>query len=88
LGALVGGVAESASAVEPVPYPHNLASPAARAGGHRVCPPGHLAPRDLSARLADEFRYGRHAKRSTRVSSETVVVQPWGAFLESRLCNC
>jgi hypothetical protein len=87
LGGLVGGVAESVSAVEPVKYPHNLAAPAARAGGHRVCPPGQLAPRDLSARLADEFRHRRHVERSTRVSSETVVVQPLRILSRIRLCN-
>jgi hypothetical protein len=73
--ALVGGVAEPGSAVAPVKYPDNLAAPAARAGRHRVYLPGHLAPRDPSARLADEFRHGRHVERSTRFSSETVVVQ-------------
>ena len=56
---------------QPVQDAHKLAAPTARAGGHRVRPPGDAAARDLAARLADEFRDGHHVRVHTRVSFES-----------------
>jgi len=68
-------------APQPVPYAHNLAASPARAGGHRVRPPGHSAPADLSARLADELCHGRHGRGPTRPSVESIVEVPQFASL-------
>jgi hypothetical protein len=71
--ALVAEAVDPLSAPQPVPYPHDLAAPAARAGGHRVRPPGHFAPSDLPARLADELCHRRHVKGTTRPTVESIV---------------
>src|SRR5918999_2566841 len=71
--ALVIEAAGPVTAPQPVPDADDLAAPAARAGGHRVRPPGHGAPTDSSARLADELCHGRHVKWATRPSFESTV---------------
>jgi hypothetical protein len=71
-GVLVAEALDPLSAPQPVPYPHDLAAPAARADGHRVRPPGHFAPGDLSARLADELCHRRHLKGVTRPTVEFI----------------
>jgi hypothetical protein len=69
---LVAEALDPLSTPQPVPYPHDLAAPAARACGHRVRPPGHFAPGDLSARLADELCHRRHLKGITRPTVEFI----------------
>ena len=69
--ALVAAGVRPLSASHPVQDADKLAAPTARAGGHCVGPPGDAAPRDLAARLADEFRDGHHVRVDTRVRFES-----------------
>jgi hypothetical protein len=85
--ALVAAAVGPVCAPQPVPDAHDLAAPAARAGGHRVGPPGHGAPTDSSARLADELCHGRHAKGTTRPSFESIVqlASPFASLRAARV---
>jgi hypothetical protein len=74
--ALVTEALDALSAPQPVPYPHDLAAPAAGASGHRVRPPGHFAPSDFSTRLADELCDRRHLKGSTTFESIVQFASP------------
>jgi hypothetical protein len=60
--ALVAVAAGPVCVPQPVPYAHDLAASAARAGGHRVGPFGHFSPTDPAARLANQLCHGRHLK--------------------------
>jgi hypothetical protein len=53
-----------------VPDTDDLSTSPALAGGHRVRPRGHVAPRDLAARLAHVFGDRWHAVPSTRSQFE------------------